>query len=74
MLNVRDSIAGCIVDEVTDIVSVDERDIQTTPVFLDNVKTKYIKGIVKIDDRMIIILIPELILSTEEYEAILSGK
>ena len=74
MLNVRDSIAGCIVDEVTDIVTVDEKDIQTTPVFLENVRTKYLKGIVKIDDRMIIILIPELILSAEEYEAILSGR
>jgi purine-binding chemotaxis protein CheW len=70
MLNIGDSIAGCIVDEVTDIVTLADEHIQQPPLFMSNLNEKYLKGIGKIEERMIIILDPELILSTEEYEAI----
>lgn len=70
MLNVKDSIAGCIVDEVTDIVVVTEAEIQPAPAFAANSTAQYLSGIAKIDKRLIIILNPELILSTDEYEAI----
>ncbi len=70
MLNVKDSIAGCIVDEVTDIVAISDDDIQPPPTFGSNLNARYLKGIAKIDERLIILLKPELILSTEEYEAI----
>ena len=70
MLNVRDSIAGCIVDEVTDIVTISDDDIQPPPTFGSNLNARYLKGIAKIDERLIILLKPELILSTEEYDAI----
>lgn len=70
MLNVKNSIAGCIVDEVTDIVTLTEEEIQPAPSFGANDNAKYLAGIGKIEERLIIILNPELILSTEEYEAI----
>ncbi len=70
MLNVRDSIAGCIVDEVTDIVTLSDEHIQPPPAFVVGLNARYITGIGKIDERLIIILNPEMILSTEEYEAI----
>ena len=70
MLNVRNSIAGCIVDEVTDIVTLSDEDIQPPPQFVSGLNANYLTGIGKIEERLIIILNPELILSTEEYEAI----
>lgn len=70
MLNVNDSMAGCIVDEVTDIVAISDDDIQPPPAFGSTLNARYLKGIAKIDERLIILLKPELILSTEEYEAI----
>lgn len=70
MLNVRDSITGCIVDEVTDIVTLSDEHIQPPPAFVVGANARYITGIGKIDERLIIILNPEMILSTEEYDAI----
>lgn len=70
MLNVKDSIAGCVVDEVTDIVTLSEEEIQPAPSFGGSVNGKYLTGIGKIEDRLIIILNPDLILSAEEVEAI----
>ena len=65
MLNIGDSVAGCIVDEVTDIVNL-------PPAFVANMNTRYLKGIGKVGDRMIIILNPEqMLFTTEEQEALI---
>lgn len=66
MLNLNGTIAGCIVDEVTDIVKFNEEDIQPAPEFVSQ-SNGYLKGIVKIDDRMVIFLDPEKLLAIEEY-------
>jgi len=73
MLNVQNSVAGCIVDEVTDIVVIDDEDLQSAPPFISGSNTKYLKGIGRVEDRMIIILDPDRILSTNEYEAIVES-
>ena len=70
MLNIQNTVAGCIVDEVTDIVTISDEQIQQQPEFVANLSSKYLVGIGKIDERLIIILNPENILSTEEYEAL----
>jgi len=64
MLNVNGATAGCIVDEVTDIVKLNDDEIQVAPAFISGNK-KYITGIAKLDDRMIIILDPEKIFAVE---------
>ncbi|GMB01159.1 chemotaxis protein CheW [Pelosinus sp. IPA-1] len=69
MLNVNGSTTGCIVDEVTDIVKLDDTEIQLTPDFINSHNANYILGIGQIEDRMIIILDPEKIFS-EEYDTI----
>ena len=70
MLNIQNTVAGCIVDEVTDIVTISDEQIQQQREFVANLSSKYLVGIGKIDERLIIILNPENILSTEEYEAL----
>jgi purine-binding chemotaxis protein CheW len=71
MLNVNGSTTGCIVDEVTDIVKLDDDEIQLAPDFINSCNSNYITGIGKLEDRMIIILDPEEIFSGE-YSTILS--
>lgn len=66
MLNAGSRIIGCIVDEVTDIVRFDEADLQPAPVLCSSLKKNYLKGIGKVEDRMIIILNPLELLSSEE--------
>ena len=65
MLNVNNSICGWIVDEVTDIVKLDNDDVQDALGFISSFNNRYIKGIGKVDDRLIILLDPEKILSAE---------
>ncbi len=65
MLNAHESTIGCIVDEVTDIVKLNDEDVQEAPSFISNVNINYIIGIGKLEDRMIIILDPEKIFATE---------
>jgi len=64
MLNVNESTTGCIVDEVTDIVKLNDDEIHVAPNFLNGINN-YITGIGKLDDRMIIILDPEKIFTVE---------
>lgn len=73
MLNINQSTTGCIVDEVTDIIKLDDEDVQLTPAFVNGVNTNYITGIGKLGERMIIILDPEKILTAEEYDVIESA-
>jgi len=70
MLNVHDSISGWVVDEITDIVKIDDADIEQAPDFIGSLNSHYIKGIGKINDRMIIILDPEKVLSQEDFTRI----
>ncbi|TGE33670.1 chemotaxis protein CheW [Desulfosporosinus sp. Sb-LF] len=64
MLNVNESATGCIVDEVTDIIKLNDEQVQSVPDFL-SASTNYITGIGKLEDRMIIILDPEKIFAKE---------
>jgi len=66
MLNVNGSTTGCIVDEVTDIVKLNDDEIQAAPSFINSCSTNCITGIGKIGDRMIIILDSEKIFNEEE--------
>jgi len=65
MLNVNGAATGCLVDEVTDIVKLNDEEIQSVPDFLSVGTTKYITGIGKLEDRMIIILDPGKIFAKE---------
>lgn len=64
MLNANNSTVGCIVDEVTDIVKLNDDQIQVAPNFISG-NDNYILGIGKLEDRMIIILDPEKIFNKE---------
>lgn len=66
MVNVRDTIMGCIVDEVTDIVIVSDEQIQAQPSFIADANGNYVDGVAKLEDRLIIILKPECLFSVEE--------
>jgi len=65
MLNANGSTTGCIVDEVTDIVKLNDDEVQPAPDFINHGSKNCITGIGKIDDRMIIILDPEKIFIEE---------
>lgn len=57
---------GFIVDSVTEIISIDEENIEKTPKLLTGIDRRYIKNVAKVGERMIILLDIELLVSDEE--------
>lgn len=57
---------GLIVDSATDVIDVSISSIQEFPEITENVEQKYIRGIAKLEDRLLILLDIEKLLSREE--------
>ncbi|WP_058486293.1 chemotaxis protein CheW [Defluviitalea phaphyphila] len=70
IVNSCDMMVGFIVDAVTEIRHIDEQDIKPAPKLISGVDRRYISGVAKADDRMIILLDVDLILEDEEKKEI----
>ena len=57
---------GIVVDGVSDAHSINPNDIKSTPDFGSNVSTDFIKGLVPLDDNMMMILNVDRLLSVKE--------
>lgn len=62
----QDCIIGIVVDAVADVYDVAHEDLKKSPSLGSKIDTKYIKGLTKIDDSMIIILDLEKLINLEE--------
>lgn len=60
------SIVGIIVDEVKKIIKVEESEFEAPPKALSNLKDRFLSGIVKVEDKVIMLLDVDKILSVEE--------
>lgn len=63
IVNANSTVVGFIVDEVKEILKVDEEEIENTPKVLTDLNRKYINGIAKLQDRIVLILDTDIILS-----------
>lgn len=61
-----DKSVGFIVDMVSEVVDIDEDEVEETPEIVKQTSNKYINGLIKINDRIIIFIDTEKILSEEE--------
>ncbi len=67
---INDNIIGVIVDSVSDVISITEDNIQVQRSFSSSIKNDYIEGIIRIDEKLIILLEIDKILSDEELDQI----
>lgn len=70
IINFEDITVGIIVDSANDVVDIDESQIEPPPEVVGMVEVDYITGVVKLDNRLLILLDLEKILSKEEWEEI----
>ena len=56
ILDVNDITIGIIVDRVTEVVNIKEDDIAAVPEFDNGIENNFIKGVVKINGKIIILL------------------
>ncbi len=62
---------GMIVDRVSDIMSFNEEDIQQVDKeFADDIKTEHVKAMAKTGERIVMLLDPDLIMSSEDFKQI----
>lgn len=64
MANVNSTVVGIIVDEVKEITKVEDNDTEAVPKALFDMKSKYLNGIAKIGDRIILLLDLDAVLTT----------
>ena len=74
IVEVNNKSIGLTVDSVSDVIFVKEEDIQETTELAVNVDTKFIKGVAKTKDEMVILLDIDFLLSKEEFDTLLDDK
>ncbi len=56
IVNANDNKVGVVVDEVSEIIRMDDTDIEETPELVSKISGEYISGVGKKDDRMVMLL------------------
>lgn len=62
----NDMKIGFVVDSVMEILYIDDEEIESTPKIVTGISHKYIKSVAKLENRMVILLDIDLIVSDEE--------
>ncbi|HDP80842.1 MAG TPA: purine-binding chemotaxis protein CheW [Spirochaetes bacterium] len=66
IVEVMKRMVGMIVDSVSDVVSIPVKGIQDTPHFTAKIETDFIRGIGQVEEKLVIILDVDRILTAEE--------
>lgn len=68
ILNVVNRVVGIVVDGVSDVIALTADQIKAAPEFSSSLDTQYIMGLGTVDDRMIIVMDIEKLLSSRDME------
>ncbi|MDH5570271.1 MAG: chemotaxis protein CheW [Gammaproteobacteria bacterium] len=63
-------VMGVVVDAVSDVLNIEPDKIKTAPNFGAKINTKYMNGMVMVNDRMVILLDADKLLDQDELSAI----
>ena len=56
IVNIRDRLAGLVVDSVSDVINATEEQHCEAPEFEGQINRKYLQGLVQVDDKLLILL------------------
>ena len=68
ILNVMNRVVGIVVDGVSDVITLNSEQVKAAPEFGAALNTKYITGLGTIDERMIILVDIEKLMSSRDME------
>jgi purine-binding chemotaxis protein CheW len=57
IVSINDMEVGLIVDNATDVIDIDEDRIEDPPEIVGGIKAKYLRGVAKLDDDRLIVLL-----------------
>jgi len=70
VLNLANRVVGMVVDGVSDVITLKEEQIKPAPEFGASLDTKYLLGLGTVDDRMIILVDIERLMTSRDMELI----
>jgi len=70
VLNVANRVVGMVVDGVSDVITLKADQIKAAPEFGASLDTKYLQGLGTVDDRMIILVDIERLMTSRDMELI----
>jgi len=70
VLNVCDRVIGMVVDGVSDVIELAPEHIHAAPQFGASLDTQYLRGMATMDDRMVILVDIERLMSASDMELI----
>ncbi|NNM81207.1 MAG: chemotaxis protein CheW [Burkholderiales bacterium] len=70
ILNVARRVVGMVVDGVSDVVTLTPDEIKPAPEFGSGIDTKYVTGIGTVDDRMLILVDIERLMTSRDMELV----
>ncbi len=68
--NIKGKDIGFVVDEASQVIKIDDADIEEAPDIIKGADRQYISGVGKVNDQIVILLNLEKILSEEEQKAV----
>lgn len=66
IVNVNDLLLGFTVDSVTEIVRIPDEEIEETPPTLTDFDRRFLSGVAKLGDKLLLLLDPEKVLTPDE--------
>jgi len=70
IININDKQVGFVVDEASQTIRIDEEQIENTPEMVTRIDSEYITGVGKVEDRLILIIDLEKVLTDSEKQKI----
>lgn len=70
ILNVANRVVGIVVDGVSDVIALTAEQIRPAPEFSSSMDTQYIMGLGTVDDRMIIVMDIEKLMTSRDMELV----
>jgi len=66
ILNVKGTVVGAVVDGVSDVVTLDAKNIKPAPQFESSIESRFIVGLANLGERMLIVMNIETLMSNSE--------
>jgi len=66
--NETETVMGIVVDAVSDTHTVNQADIKASPTCAGSISVKYLQGLVEIDDRLVLLLDIDRLLTEQQFE------
>lgn len=70
ILNIANRVVGIVVDGVSDVIALSEEQLRAAPEFSTSLDTQYIMGLGTVDERMIIVVDIEKLMTGRDMELI----